>query len=105
LFPTTVISASNPDCVVTDAGIKEFARGAIAPRILSNPAAGALFELIGDDLGRIATPPGSVRLGIGEALEYVTPHCYATLNLYNPYHCVSGDTLVEIWPIDARVQW
>jgi D-serine deaminase-like pyridoxal phosphate-dependent protein len=38
-------------------------------------------------------------------LECVTPHCYATLNLYNAYHCVRGDTLVDIWPIDARAQW
>ena len=105
LVRTTVISASNPDYVVTDAGIKEFAREAFAPRILSGPSAGALYELIGDDLGRVATPPDSMRLGVGEALECVTPHCYATLNLYNAYHCVRGDTLVDIWPIDARAQW
>jgi len=105
LVRTTVISASNPDYVVTDAGVKEFAREAFAPRILSGPAAGALYELIGDDLGRVATPPDSMRLGVGEALECVTPHCYATLNLYNAYHCVRGDTLVDIWPIDARAQW
>ncbi len=105
LVRTTVISASNPDYVVTDAGIKEFAREAFAPRILSGPAAGAIYELIGDDLGRVATPADSMRLGVGEALECVTPHCYATLNLYNAYHCVRGDTLVDIWPIDARAQW
>ncbi len=101
---TTVISACNPDYVVTDAGIKEFARESLAPRIQTGPAAGASYELIGDDLGRIATPSGSMRLGVGEALECVTPHCYATLNLYNAYHCVRGDTLVDIWPIDARTQ-
>ena len=105
LVRTTVISASNPDYVVTDAGIKEFAREAFAPRILSGPAAGAIYELIGDDLGRVATPADSMRLGVGAALECVTPHCYATLNLYNAYHCVRGDTLVDIWPIDARAQW
>ena len=101
---TTVISACNPDYVVTDAGIKEFARESLAPRILSGPAAGASYELIGDDLGRITIPSGSMHLGIGETLECVTPHCYATLNLYNAYHCVRGDTLVDIWPIDARAQ-
>lgn len=105
LVRTTVISASNPDYVVTDAGLKEFAREALAPRILSGPAAGALYELIGDDLGRVATTPDCVRPGVGEALECVTPHCYATLNLYNAYHCVRGNTLVDIWPIDARAQW
>jgi len=102
---TTVISACNPDYVVTDAGIKEFARESLAPHILSGPAAGASYELIGDDIGRIATPSDSMHLSIGETLECVTPHCYATLNLYSAYHCVRGDTLVDIWPIDARAQW
>ena len=105
LVHTTVISASNPGYVVTDAGVKEFAREELAPRILSGPAAGALYELIGDDLGRVTTKPTSARPGVGEVLECVTPHCYATLNLYNAYHCVRGDTLVDIWPIDARAQW
>ncbi len=32
----------------------------------------------------------------------VTPHCDPTVNLYDFYHCVRGDRLVDIWPIDAR---
>jgi D-serine deaminase-like pyridoxal phosphate-dependent protein len=35
-------------------------------------------------------------------LECLTPHCDPTVNLYNVYHVVQGDTLVDIWPIDAR---
>jgi D-serine deaminase-like pyridoxal phosphate-dependent protein len=41
-------------------------------------------------------------LDIGARIECVTPHCDPTINLYDHYHCVRGDTLVDIWPIDAR---
>ena len=50
-------------------------------------------------------PQGARPPQVGEALECITPHCYGTLNLYDVYHCVRGDTLVDIWPIDARAQW
>ena len=102
---TTVVGTSNPGFVITDAGVKEFAREDFPPRILSGPAAGALYELVGDDLGRVTTLQGTPRPQVGETFECMTPHCYATLNLYSAYHCVRGDTLVDIWPIDARAQW
>jgi 3-hydroxy-D-aspartate aldolase len=35
-------------------------------------------------------------------VECVTPHCDPTVNLHDYYHIVSGDTLVDIWPVDAR---
>ena len=45
-----------------------------------------------------------IKKEIGDILECLTPHCYATLNLYTVYHCVRSDTLVDIWSIDARDQ-
>ena len=41
-------------------------------------------------------------LPVGSVLECLTPHCDPTVNLYDVYHVVHGDTLVDIWPIDAR---
>nr|MBC8242310.1 DSD1 family PLP-dependent enzyme [Alphaproteobacteria bacterium] len=35
-------------------------------------------------------------------IECVTPHCDPNVNLYNCYHVVRGDTLVDIWPVAAR---
>ena len=43
---------------------------------------------------------GALRLG--DPVDFQPPHCDPTINLYNRYHCVRGDTLVEIWPVDAR---
>ena len=42
------------------------------------------------------------QLDIGAKIELITPHCDPTVNLHSRYHCVRGDTLVEIWPVDAR---
>jgi 3-hydroxy-D-aspartate aldolase len=32
----------------------------------------------------------------------IVPHCDPTANLYGVYHIVDGDTLIDIWPIEAR---
>lgn len=101
---TTVISDSNPEYLVTDAGLKEFGREFLAPQIISGNLSGAKYDLIGDDLGRVETVDIKNRPSLGESFECVTPHCYATLNLYSVYHCVRGSQLVDIWKIDGREQ-
>jgi len=30
------------------------------------------------------------------------PHCDPTVNLYEAYHVVRGETLEAIWPVSAR---
>ena len=105
LFVRTAVLSARDEFAVTDAGIKEFAREELAPRVASGAHPDALYELVGDDLGRVTVPEGARPPQVGEALECITPHCYGTLNLYAVYHCVRGDTLVDIWPIDARAQW
>jgi D-serine deaminase-like pyridoxal phosphate-dependent protein len=99
---TTVVSTAQPGFVVTDAGIKELASGSLAPAVASGAPAESRYSLVGDDMGRIDVADPAKRPRLGDAVEVVTPHCYATLNLYGVYHCVRGDTLVDIWPIVAR---
>ena len=38
----------------------------------------------------------------GDQFACVVPHCDPTVNLYDRYHVVRGDTLEAIWPVDAR---
>ena len=103
---TTVISAAQPGFCITAAGVKEFARfDLLAPIIASGAPQGARYSIVGDDMGRIDFSQPGERLEPGTAVECITPHCYATLNLYPVYHCVRGDTLVDIWPIEARGTW
>ena len=105
LFVRTTVISARDEFAITDAGIKEFAREELAPRVASGAHPDTLYELVGDDMGRIAVPEGTRRPQVGEALECITPHCYQTLTFYDVFHCVRGDTLVDIWPIDARSQW
>ena len=50
--------------------------------------------------GRIDLPAGTT-LAIGDVVEIMPPHCYQTVIMYSHYHCVRGDDLVDIWPVDA----
>jgi D-serine deaminase-like pyridoxal phosphate-dependent protein len=102
---SSVISTAQPSFVVTDAGIKELASATLDPVIVAGAPAGSTYRAVGDDMGRVDLPQGGTRPKLGDAIEVITPHCYATLNLYSVYHCVRGDTLVDIWPIVARDNW
>ena len=99
---TTVVSANGQGMVTTDAGLKRFATDGPKPRIARGAPAGALYAFSGDEHGCVVFADASQRLAVGAALECIVPHCDPTVNLYDHYHCVRGDDLVEIWPVDAR---
>ncbi len=103
----TVVSAAQPGFVVTDVGLKEIdgAFGPISPSVINGAPSGARYSLVGDDLGRIDFASARESLPVGARLELLPPHCYQTVNLYSVYHCVAGDKLVDIWPIDALKSW
>ena len=105
LFVRTAVISARDEFAITDAGIKELAREELRPRVAAGADPDSLYELVGDDMGRVTVPEGARVPQVGEALECITPHCYQTLLLYDVYHCVRGDTLVDIWPIDCRSQW
>jgi 3-hydroxy-D-aspartate aldolase len=99
---TAVISANAERHVTTDAGLKAFATDGPRPLILRGAPEGAEYFFFGDEHGRVELADAPRHLPVGSALECLTPHCDPTVNLYNVYHVVQGDTLVDIWPIDAR---
>jgi len=99
---TSVISANAAGHVTTDAGLKHFATDGPRPRIARGAPEGAEYHFFGDEHGRIEMPDAPRHLPVGTALECITPHCDPTVNLYDVYHVVHGDMLVDIWPVDAR---
>ncbi len=99
---TTIVSANTPGLATADAGFKSFASDADAPILQSGAPEGSAYFFFGDEHGGIALPDTDTKLPVGSVLECVTPHCDPTVNLYDHFHCVRGDTLVDIWPIDAR---
>ena len=99
---TTVISANRTGLVTTDAGLKAFATDDGVPVIAHGAPPGAVYFFFGDEQGGVIYSEESGKLGRGAALACVVPHCDPTVNLYDRYHVVRGDTLEAIWPVDAR---
>ena len=102
MVQTTVISANTAGLATTDAGFKSFAADADAPQILSGAPEGASYFFFGDEQGGILLGSKETHLPLGSTLNCITPHCDPTVNLYDVYHVVRGDTLVDIWDVTAR---
>jgi 3-hydroxy-D-aspartate aldolase len=97
-----VISANTSYMVTVDAGFKAFATEAGAPPVVSGAADGSEYRFMGDEHGALIPPRGVAPPKLGEMVTFAAPHCDPTVNLYEAFHAVKGDTLVAIWPIEAR---
>ncbi|NVO15209.1 MAG: DSD1 family PLP-dependent enzyme [Rhodoplanes sp.] len=98
----TVVSTNAPGRVTTDGGTKAFALNGPPPRIAAGPLAGAAYAFSGDEHGCITLPDGVAAPTLGTVLDCVVPHCDPTIAHYDAIHCVRGDRLVDVWPVDAR---
>jgi 3-hydroxy-D-aspartate aldolase len=97
-----VVSANHAFMATVDAGLKAFATEAGPPPILAGAAEGSVYRFMGDEQGAVVPPKGEPAPRLGEVVTFAAPHCDPTVNLYEAYHLVRGDTLVAIWPIEAR---
>ena len=98
----SVISTNFAGHVTLNAGFKSLATDGPLPRLQSEAFAGARYELYGDEYGRLILEPSQCAPPIGAYVELTTPHCDPTVNLHDHLHVIEGDTLVDIWRIDAR---
>jgi D-serine deaminase-like pyridoxal phosphate-dependent protein len=55
---------------------------------------------MGDEHGLVLF--GDTSPPVGEIVTLAAPHCDPTVNLYDFYHVVRGDTLVDMWRIEGR---
>jgi D-serine deaminase-like pyridoxal phosphate-dependent protein len=99
---TTVISVNRRGMATTDAGLKAFATDAGAPEIAAGAPARASYDFFGDEQGRVTFADETQTLRAGDRIACVVPHCDPTVNLYDWYHVVRGETLEAIWRVDAR---
>ncbi len=102
MIDARVISASHPFMVTVDAGLKAFATEAGPPPILAGAVEGSVYRFMGDEHGAVVPPRDVAPPKLGERLTLAAPHCDPTVNLYEAYHVVRGDTLEAIWPVSAR---
>jgi D-serine deaminase-like pyridoxal phosphate-dependent protein len=103
LFVQSAVVSSNVSGFVTvDAGTKAFALNGPKPVITTRSLFGSTYDFAGDEHGRITLDAKCEQPKIGDRLEFIVPHCDPTVALYDAYHCVRGNALVDVWPIDAR---
>ena len=98
----SVVNDVHDDHAIIDSGLKSFATDGPAPEFAARVPIGAEYRFFGDEHGAVYYGEANDRLAVGAQLACLVPHCDPTVNLYDVYHCVRGDTLVDIWPIEAR---
>ena len=99
---TRVVSANSPGLATCDAGFKAMATDAGQPKILSGAPEGASYHFMGDEHGLVVDASLQHPWELGDKLTLAVPHCDPTVNLYDAYHVIRGDALVDIWPVTAR---
>jgi D-serine deaminase-like pyridoxal phosphate-dependent protein len=101
MVDSRVVSANAQGMVTLDAGFKAFATDAEPPRVLAGAPEGARYFFMGDEHGALICPEGPAP-GLAEIVTLAAPHCDPTVNLYDSYHVVSGNSLQAIWPVSGR---
>jgi D-serine deaminase-like pyridoxal phosphate-dependent protein len=97
----TVISANQPDRVTVDAGYKAFSTDRpFGPDPLQ--CAGARYEWAGDEFGFLFLEGAAQPVRLGDRIRFIPPHCDPTVNLYDRLYVMSGDSVVDMWPIMDR---
>jgi D-serine deaminase-like pyridoxal phosphate-dependent protein len=97
-----VVSANAAGMATVDAGLKAMATEKGPPMILKGAVDGSTTRFMGDEHLAVIAPEGKAAPGLGEQVILTPPHCDPTVNLYESYHVVKGETLVDIWPVTAR---
>ena len=97
-----VVSANAAGMVTVDAGFKAFSTDADAPTVRAGAPDGAKYFFMGDEHGAVLIPPGDTQPKLADRITLAAPHCDPTVNLYDTYHVVDGETLTALWPVSAR---
>lgn len=97
-----VVSANVPGRATIDAGLKALAHDGPRTDVVRGAPPGTTYAFAGDEHGYLMLPPGAAAPALGTRVELLSSHCDPTVNLYDALHCMRGETLVDIWTVDAR---
>jgi 3-hydroxy-D-aspartate aldolase len=97
-----VVSANHQGMVTLDAGFKALSTDGGTPKVAAGPYQQAAFVFMGDEHSALIGSAIEQSLPPGALVTLTVPHCDPTVNLYDNYHVVRGDMLMDIWPVSAR---
>jgi D-serine deaminase-like pyridoxal phosphate-dependent protein len=101
MIDARVVSANAPGMVTVDAGFKAMSTDAGPAVVLAGAPPETTFAFMGDEHGALILPAGAT-LALGDRVTLSAPHCDPTVNLYDSYHVVRGDTLEALWTVAGR---
>ncbi|MBW8814417.1 MAG: DSD1 family PLP-dependent enzyme [Caulobacterales bacterium] len=99
---TRVVSANATGLVTLDGGFKAFATEGKPPTPAAGAPDGAFCVFMGDEHTALIGKGVETHLRPGAMVRLNPPHCDPTVEHYESYHLLRGDTLVDIWPVSAR---
>jgi 3-hydroxy-D-aspartate aldolase len=97
-----VVSANHGGLITIDSGYKSLSTDGGVAVVQRGAPETAFFAFMGDEHAALIAPGIGTELQPGDPVSLTVPHCDPTVNLYDCYHVVAGDTLVDIWPVSAR---
>ncbi|MDK2759781.1 MAG: DSD1 family PLP-dependent enzyme [Sphingopyxis sp.] len=97
-----VVSANHQALVTIDAGFKSLSTDGGSAVVTRGAPPETMVVFMGDEHAALIGADIGARLQPGDPVSLTVPHCDPTVNLYDNYHVVRGDTLVAIWPVSAR---
>ncbi len=97
-----VVSANHSGLVTIDSGYKSLSTDGGVAVVQRGAPDTAFFAFMGDEHAALIAPGIGTQLAPGDPVSLTVPHCDPTVNLYDSYHVVAGDTLTAIWPVSAR---
>jgi D-serine deaminase-like pyridoxal phosphate-dependent protein len=104
---TTVVSTARPEQAIVDGGSKTFSSDRLADpadvtfgRVTDAP--GARFHKMNEEHGFIDTTQAERKFAIGDRVRIVPNHICVAVNLHDQVYGLAGDTVEEIWKVDAR---
>ncbi len=94
----TVISANHAGLATIDAGFKAFATDRPhLPEIRG--IEGVKYHFAGDEHGILDIKEASREIKLGDALEFIVPHCDPNVNLFDKAYVVRDEEIVDAWNI------
>jgi D-serine deaminase-like pyridoxal phosphate-dependent protein len=97
-----VVSANHAGLVTIDAGFKSLSTDGGKACVIAGAPVDSDFLFMGDEHAALIGADIGARLQPGDWVSLLVPHCDPTVNLYDHYHVVRGNTLVALWPVSAR---
>jgi 3-hydroxy-D-aspartate aldolase len=97
---TTAISQPVSGMITVDCGFKGFASESIPPTAIDLPD--AKYRFAGDEHGMLLLGQGAQEPLLGKRINFVTPHCDPTVNLYDYYWVHRNGCVHALWPVSAR---